>query len=85
MRHPVGALFAVVVTLGVGCGTDLDVGGTDVEFPYDEIAEETQRPGDPAKGYDYLINGGYITCGCPRRSRRPERPRIACRDVPATT
>jgi mono/diheme cytochrome c family protein len=34
------------------------------EFP--QIPEEPQRAGDPAAGYDYLVNGGYITCGIPK-------------------
>ena len=46
------------------CGTELpqppDVSG------YPELPADTQRAGDPAKGYDYLVNGGYITCGIPR-------------------
>jgi mono/diheme cytochrome c family protein len=48
----------------VACGTELprppDVSG------YPELPAAPQRPGDPAKGYDYLVNGGYITCGIPR-------------------
>jgi mono/diheme cytochrome c family protein len=47
-----------------GCGTEPpqppDVSG------YPEIPSDSQRAGDPAKGYDYLVNGGYITCGIPR-------------------
>src|SRR5207249_5184614 len=30
------------------------------------IPAEPQRAGDAAKGYDYLVNGGYITCGIPK-------------------
>ena len=37
-----------------------------VVFPYPEIPAEQQRTGDPAKGYDFLINGGYVTCGLPK-------------------
>jgi mono/diheme cytochrome c family protein len=33
---------------------------------YPEVPSDPQRAGDPAKGYDYLVNGGYITCGIPR-------------------
>lgn len=29
------------------------------------IPAETQRPGDPAKGYDALVNEGYVSCGIP--------------------
>ena len=45
------------------CGTELpqppDVSG------YPEVPSRPQRAGDPAKGYDFLINGGYVTCGLP--------------------
>ena len=61
MRNLVIAL--VIVT---GCGTEPTDGGPPTEFPYPEIPADPQRAGDPAKGYDYLINGGYITCGIPR-------------------
>jgi mono/diheme cytochrome c family protein len=37
-----------------------------VVFPYPEVPAEQQRAGDPAKGYDFLINGGYVTCGLPK-------------------
>jgi mono/diheme cytochrome c family protein len=54
--------------LVLGCGTEPSGGGDDgsVEFPYPEIPAEPQRTGDPAKGYDFLINGGYVTCGLPK-------------------
>ncbi|HEY5921346.1 MAG TPA: hypothetical protein VIV11_06735 [Kofleriaceae bacterium] len=64
--------YALVAALlfAVGCGTEPggmgDDDGNDIVFPYPEIPAEDQRPGDPAKGYDYLINGGYITCGLPK-------------------
>ena len=35
-------------------------------WAYPEVPVESQRVGDPALGYDYLINGGYITCGIPK-------------------
>jgi mono/diheme cytochrome c family protein len=34
-------------------------------FPYPEIPAEQQRPGDPAKGYEFLLDGEYVTCGLP--------------------
>ena len=62
--------YALVTLFAIGCGTQPPamVGDDDEEivFPYPEIPADTQRPGDPAKGYDYLINGGYITCGLPK-------------------
>jgi mono/diheme cytochrome c family protein len=35
-------------------------------WAYPQVPAEAQRAGDPVKGYDYLINGGYITCGIPK-------------------
>jgi mono/diheme cytochrome c family protein len=55
--------FAIAAFL-VGCGTETAGGG--IDGPYDEVPAEQQRAGDAAKGYDYLINGGYITCGLPK-------------------
>lgn len=59
MRH------LLVVALLVGCGTNSG-GGSGIDYPYEPIAPEPQRAGDPTKGYDYLINGGYVTCGLPQ-------------------
>lgn len=51
----------------MGCASDTRIDGADdIDWPYPEIVAEQQRPGDPAKGYDYLINGGYVTCGLPQ-------------------
>ncbi len=59
-------LTVVVVALAFGCGTEPDKGDdTSTDPPYPEVPAESQRPGDPQKGYDYLINGGYVTCGLP--------------------
>lgn len=58
---------ALVIALMVSaCGTEpvIPDNGSTVP-PYPEIPAEPQRKGDPVKGYDYLINGGYITCGLP--------------------
>jgi cytochrome c5 len=62
VRHFLVALVAVAA-----CGTEPS-GGDDTSAtpPYPEVPAEAQRPGDPMKGYDYLINGGYITCGLPK-------------------
>lgn len=60
MRH----LVVVVAALAAGCGTETP--DSSIAHPYDPVPAEPQRPGDPAKGYDYLINGGYITCGLPK-------------------
>jgi len=62
-----GRVAVAVFVFAVGCGTDPATGDDDgVVFPYPELPADTQRPGDPAKGYDFLINGGYITCGIPK-------------------
>jgi mono/diheme cytochrome c family protein len=61
VKHLVGVVLLAVI----GCGSDSSDSGPQIDFPYDEIPAESQRAGDPAKGYDYLINGGYITCGLP--------------------
>jgi len=37
-----------------------------IAWPYPSVAADPQRAGDPAKGYDYVVNGGYITCGIPK-------------------
>jgi mono/diheme cytochrome c family protein len=55
----------IVAVLAAACGTEPTT-APPIDGPYDEVPEEPQRPGDAAKGYDYLINGGYITCGLPK-------------------
>lgn len=59
------AALATLTTLVAACGTETTSGG-EIDGPYDEVPKEPQRPGDAAKGYDYLINGGYVTCGLPK-------------------
>lgn len=60
-----------LVSLGIlvlsACGTEPGTGAGDdtTTPPYPEIPAEAQRAGDPVKGYDYLLNGGYVTCGLP--------------------
>jgi mono/diheme cytochrome c family protein len=62
------AIAIGAIVLGGACGSDPtdDGGKVDVEWSYDGIPAEEQRQGDPTKGYDYLINGGYVTCGLPQ-------------------
>ncbi len=61
---PLGALvFTIACGSAPGTGDD---DGSGIVFPYPELPAEQQRAGDPAKGYDFLINGGYVTCGIPR-------------------
>ncbi len=64
MRHVWLVAVALVGSVGA-CGTD-SIDEPEYDYPYDEVPGEKQRTGDPAKGYDYLINGGYITCGLPK-------------------
>lgn len=52
----------LLLALSTACGTQ----PPPVTDTYPEVPAEPQRSGDPAKGYDYLVNGGYITCGIPR-------------------
>jgi mono/diheme cytochrome c family protein len=52
----------IPLVLALGCTTS----SAPSNQTYPEVPTDPQRPGDPAKGYDYLVNGGYITCGIPR-------------------
>jgi len=66
---PVMHLRIVAVVIGAvvgGCGEQATTGPEPIEWPYEPVVAEPQRAGDPAKGYDYLINGGYVTCGLPQ-------------------
>lgn len=69
MRHLRIVAAIAVGAVGFGCANDSksgDDGDTTTVTPeYDGIPAEPQRAGDPTKGYDYLINGGYVTCGLP--------------------
>lgn len=58
----------MVAALVAGCGTEptIDPDQDQGDYPYDQIPEEDQRVGDPVKGREYLLNGGYITCGLPK-------------------
>jgi mono/diheme cytochrome c family protein len=57
---------SIAASVGViACGSDAPP-QPNVDWAYPSIAAEPQRAGDPAKGYDYVINGGYITCGVPK-------------------
>src|SRR5438067_8415436 len=48
----------------IACGTQPSA--PSVKFSYPAIPADPQRAGDPQKGYDTLVNGGYITCGIPK-------------------
>ena len=54
--------IALAIALAcAACGTS----SAPSDQTYPAVPSDPQRPGDPAKGYDYLVNGGYITCGIP--------------------
>jgi mono/diheme cytochrome c family protein len=53
-------LLAVLVP---ACGSDAP---PNVTWAYPSIPAEPQRAGNATKGYDFLVNGGYITCGIPK-------------------
>ena len=60
------AIYFLAVSSLVACSSDDGSTTPDAAPPYPSIDEEAQRSGDPVKGRDYLINGGYITCGIPK-------------------
>ena len=42
--------------------------------PTEPVPAERQRPGDPRKGYEALLNAPYITCGMPDSAYRQTAP-----------
>jgi cytochrome c5 len=61
---PLACVIASLVPLAC-TGTDdtSSTGGDDL--PGTPIPADDQRPGDPQKGYDALVNNGYVSCGIP--------------------
>ena len=59
--RPIAALAALLV---VSCGQEGEEGAPAKSEP-GKVAAEEQRPGDPAKGYDALLNRAVVTCGLP--------------------
>src|SRR5690242_4515109 len=55
--------LAALALAAAACGTQP---APHPDWSYPQVPADPQRTGDPAKGYDYLINGGYITCGIPK-------------------
>src|SRR5579871_5419191 len=49
---------ALMVSLLAGCHASSPSSGT-------TIPADPQRPGDAQKGYDALVNNGYVNCGIP--------------------
>src|SRR4051812_47122024 len=62
-RCAMRALMLLGAGVLFGCGTDPR---PHPAWTYEEVPSDPQRGGDASKGYDYLINGGYITCGIPK-------------------
>ena len=64
--------LALLSMMLVACGggghgqTPPEPDAASIDFPYPSTPADPQRAGDPAKGYAYLVNGGYITCGLPK-------------------
>jgi mono/diheme cytochrome c family protein len=50
---------------GYSCIAEL---GAHVCRPPNYMIATPQRPGDPARGYDLLVNGNYFPCGVPQRA-----------------
>lgn len=83
-RH--GLILLALLGLATGCS---DPGNEAVPKAEPGPVEATdQRPGDPAAGYDTLVNGGYMSCGIPysawRRATQPSEsmPTLPNRSAP---
>ena len=67
MRHRI-VITATAMALGLlalgGCGRS-EQGPVELGTP-GVIPPATQRAGDPALGYEILVNRGYVSCGVPR-------------------
>ena len=66
-RLPSSFALALFSLLGAGCGssgspTSPTTPASPLEVP---IPADAQRSGDPTKGYDALVNQGYVSCGVP--------------------
>lgn len=65
MRSPMIVVSVILGMLGVvlltGCGQD----GEETKSEPGKVAADPQRPGDPARGYDALLNRSVVTCGLP--------------------
>ena len=55
------AALVLAPVLLVACGQE----GEETKFEPGKVAAEPQRPGDPARGYDALLNRSVVTCGLP--------------------
>lgn len=69
MRHIKATFAALMALLALALGScgDPDSGKLSKAEP-GSIPESRQRPGDPAAGYDALVNRAVVTCGLPYRA-----------------
>jgi mono/diheme cytochrome c family protein len=58
--------LALLVVVAACHDQSSSVSDATAQVTYPSVPADPQRAGDPAKGYDYLVNGGYITCGLPK-------------------
>jgi len=75
-RRIAGALL-LTLAAAVTAGCDDDTGGEGSDRFRSEIGvvpETPQRPGDPAAGYDALVNAPYVGCGLPYDAWRRLNP-----------
>lgn len=85
MGRPPHQRYCVIVLALVGLGTgcsDPDSAAVPKAEP-GPVEAVDQRPGDPAAGYDTLVNGGYMSCGMPYSAwRRATQPRDSTPTLP---
>lgn len=65
--------LAVVLTSGCGPSGEQDAG---TKSEPGKVAAAEQRPGDPVKGYDALLNRAVVTCGLPVSAYRKSVEKI---------
>ena len=71
VRYPVAAVSAWLFVLA-GCGPSPEPPVT-VGVP-GQLPAAVQRTGDPARGYEILVNRGYVSCGLPYEAYRAAVP-----------
>src|SRR5690349_10219653 len=59
---PLACLLASIAPLACAPADSSESGD---DLPGKPIPADEQRAGDPAKGYDALVNNGYVSCGVP--------------------
>src|SRR5690348_5802834 len=61
---PIACVLASLAPLACAPADDSSSTGGD-DLPGTPIPADEQRAGDPQKGYDALVNNGYVSCGVP--------------------